>query len=69
MTTKPTPSLDDLLVAYEKIVIVETLRRNDWNRSRTAAALKITRRRLYRRLEALNFVLEAAPQGEPREKK
>jgi DNA-binding NtrC family response regulator len=62
MTEKPlTRTLDDLLAAYERVVLMETLRRNGWNRRRAAEALRISRRRLSYRLVALNFDLVAIP--------
>lgn len=61
----PTPTLTELLRAYEKLVIMETLRRNGWNRGRAAAALKISRRRLQRRLAALKFSLSEIPRDAP----
>ena len=59
------PSLDDLLSAYERVVIMETLRRNDWNRRKAAAALKISPRRLHYRLAALHFELRDIPHDRP----
>ena len=60
-TRTASPSLDDLLSAYERVVIMETLRRNGWNRRKAAMALKITPRRLYCRLTALRFELREIP--------
>jgi DNA-binding NtrC family response regulator len=58
-------SLDEMLASYERIVILETLRRNDWNRRRAAEALKISRRRLTYRMAALHFDLGAIPRDLP----
>jgi len=60
MTTKPR-TLDDLLTAYERLVIMETLSRNSWNRRRAAEALHVSRRRLMYRLKALHVDLGAIP--------
>jgi DNA-binding NtrC family response regulator len=61
-TEKPlTRTLDDLLAAYERVVIMETLKRNQWNRRLAAEALRISKRRLYQRLTVLHFDLEAIP--------
>jgi len=60
-----TPTLDDLLSAYERVVIMETLRRNQWNRRRAAEALKISPRRLHYRLVALRFELKEIPRDAP----
>jgi len=60
-TKNPSPSLDDLLSAYERVVIMETLRRNKWNRRKAAEALKISPRRLHYRLAALHFETLAIP--------
>jgi DNA-binding NtrC family response regulator len=56
-----TRTLDDLLAAYERVVIMETLKRNRWNRRLAAEALRISERRLYCRLEVLHFDLAAIP--------
>ena len=62
MTEKPlTRTLDDLLAAYERVVLMETLRRNSWNRRKAAAALRISQRRLYVRMSALHFDLASIP--------
>ena len=62
MTEKPLArTLDDLLAAYERVVIMETLKRNGWNRRRAAEALRISQRRLYQRLAVLHFDLAAIP--------
>ena len=60
-TRPPVPCLRDLLRAYEKLVIMETLRRNGWSRRRAAVALKISRRRLQYRMRALQFDTSAIP--------
>lgn len=66
MTTPQTNrSLDDLVKAYERVVIMETLRRNDWNRRRAAEALGIPRRRLVYRMAILHFDLGAIPRDLP----
>lgn len=54
-------SLDEMLASYERLVIMETLRRNGWNRRRAAEALKISRRRITYRMAALHFDLDAIP--------
>lgn len=65
MNPSPGHSLDEMLASYERIVILETLRRNDWNRRRAAEALKISRRRLTYRMAALHFDLGAIPRDAP----
>jgi len=60
-TRTATPSLDDLISAYERVVIMETLRRNGWSRVRAAEALKISERRLFYRMVSLHFDLKAIP--------
>jgi DNA-binding NtrC family response regulator len=69
MTTKPR-TLDDLLKAYERIVIMETLSRNSWNRRLAADALHVSRRRLMYRLKALHVDLTVIPRAKsgPRKK-
>jgi len=69
MTSTPVHSLDDLLSAYERIVIMEALRRNGWNRRRAADSLGISRRRLAYRLAALHFDLCAIPRDVPGRRK
>jgi DNA-binding NtrC family response regulator len=69
MTTRPTPSLDELLAGYERLIIMETLRRNGWNRRRAAEALKVTRRRLQYRMAALKFNVAEIPRDRPGRKK
>lgn len=64
MTVKPR-TLDDLLAAYERLVIMETLSRNGWNRRRAADALHVSRRRLMYRLVALHVDLGAIPRDAP----
>ena len=56
-----TRTLDDLLAAYERVLIMETLRRNGWNRRKSAAALGIPLRRFFWRLSMLHVDLEAIP--------
>ena len=58
-------SLDEMLASYERLVIMETLRRNGWNRRRAADVLKISRRRLTYRMAALHFDLGAIPRDAP----
>ena len=65
MTPPQGHSLDEMLASYERIVIMETLRRNDWNRRRAAEALQISRRRLTYRMAALHFDLGAIPRDAP----
>ena len=69
MTSTAVHSLDDLLSAYERIVIMEALRRNSWNRRKAAMALGISRRRLAYRLAALHFDLMAIPRDVPGRRK
>ena len=59
--TLPNRNLCDLLRAYERVVIMETLRRNGWNRRKAAAALGISRRRLAYRMAILRFDVGAIP--------
>lgn len=61
MTTTKPRTLDDLLTAYERLVIMETLSRNSWNRRKAAEALHVSRRRLMYRLQALHVDLKAIP--------
>ena len=60
-----TRTLDDLLAAYERVVIMETLRRNRWNRRLAAEALGLSRRRFAYRLVALRFDLASLPRDLP----
>lgn len=69
MTSTSVHSLDDLLSAYERIVIMEALRRNGWNRRKAAMALGISRRRLAYRLAALHFDLMSIPRDAPGRRK
>jgi len=68
-TRTATPSLDDLISAYERVVIMETLRRNRWNRGKAAEALKISERRLFYRMVSLHFDLKAIPRDVPGRRK
>ena len=63
--SNPTHNLDDLLHAYERVVIMEALRRNDWNRRKAADSLRISRRRLAYRMRSLHFDLAAIPRDVP----
>ena len=65
MTTYPHHNLDDLLRAYERVVIMEALRRNDWNRRKAAEALHISKRRLAYRMRSLHFDVAAIPRDAP----
>lgn len=65
MTSGRGHSLDEMLAAYERLVIMQTLERNRWNRSRAAQALSISRRRLQYRMKALHFDLTAIPRDVP----
>lgn len=48
-------SLEDIVAEYEKKIILQTLIDNNWQKSRTAEKLKISRRALYNKLERLNL--------------
>jgi DNA-binding NtrC family response regulator len=65
MTPPKGHGLDEMLASYERIVIMEALRRNGWNRRRAAEALRISRRRLTYRMAALHFDLGAIPRDAP----
>jgi DNA-binding NtrC family response regulator len=58
-------SLDEMIASYERLLIMETLRRNDWNRRKAAAALQIPVRRLFKRMAALHFDTSAIPRDAP----
>lgn len=58
-------SLDDMIASYERLLIMETLRRNDWNRRKAAEALQIPVRRLFKRMAALHFDTRAIPRDAP----
>jgi DNA-binding NtrC family response regulator len=68
MTTKG-HSLDEMIVSYERLLIMETLRRNDWNRRKAAVALQIPLRRILRRMAALHFDTQAIPRDAPGRRK
>lgn len=65
MSVSHTYSLDDLLANYERIVIMEALRKCGWNRRKAAEVLKISRRRLLYRLAALHVNLASIPRDLP----
>lgn len=62
-------SLDEMVSAYETMLIMETLAKNGWNRGRSAGALQISRRRLSFRMRKLGFDLKALPHDKPGRKK
>ena len=49
-------SLENIVADYEKKIILQTLVENDWQKSRTAERLQISRRALYNKLEKLNLI-------------
>lgn len=49
-------SLENIVADYEKKIILQTLIENDWQKSRTAERLQISRRALYNKLEKLNLM-------------
>lgn len=51
----PVAAGPDALVSLERTFIIETLRENNWNRSATAARLKIHPTTLWRRMKRLNI--------------
>jgi len=65
MSERKSCRLDEIMTAYERLVIMQTLERNRWNRSRAALALGISRRRLQYRMRALHFDLGAIPRDVP----
>ena len=58
-------SFDEMIASYERLLIMETLRRNAWNRRKAAIALQISPRRLYKRMAALHFDTSAIPRDAP----
>ncbi len=65
MTERLPCRLDEMMTSYERLVIMQTLGRNRWNRSKAALALGISRRRLQYRMRALHFDLSAIPRDVP----
>lgn len=65
MSERRSCRLDEMMAAYERLVIMQTLERNRWNRSKAAQALGISRRRLQYRMRALHFDLSAIPRDAP----
>jgi DNA-binding NtrC family response regulator len=62
-------SLDEMIASYERLLIMETLRRNDWNRRKAAVALQIPVRRLFKRMAALHFNTSEIPRDVPGRRK
>ncbi len=48
-------TLRDLLLGYEKLVILKTIQRNNFNMGLSAKSLGISRQSLYRRIEKLKI--------------
>jgi DNA-binding NtrC family response regulator len=53
--------LDEMLRAYERIVIIKTIQTCDGSRTRAATALGLTRRSLYGRIQRLGINLQQLP--------
>lgn len=58
-------ALKDLLTQTERMVIMETLARNKWNRLRTAQILGISRTNLWERMKKLGIALSEVPRDRP----
>jgi DNA-binding NtrC family response regulator len=58
-------NFDDLLANYARLVIMEALRKSNWNRRKAAEVLGISRRRLLYRLASLHVDLKAIPRDLP----
>jgi transcriptional regulator with PAS, ATPase and Fis domain len=62
-------SLKELLTQTERMVIMETLARNKWNRLRTAQILGISRTNLWERMRKLDIKLAEVPRDRPGRRK
>jgi DNA-binding NtrC family response regulator len=61
--------LKELLTQTERMVIMETLARNKWNRRRTAQILGISRTNLWERMTRLDIKLSEVPRDRPGRRK
>lgn len=61
--TETSKTLFEILADYERYVIVKTLERNGWSRTRAARALGIRRGLLYERVRRLGIVLPPVVRG------
>ena len=59
----PRKTLPEMVVAYERIVIIQALQLNDCSRIKTAQSLGISERCLYRRISALKIDMRAVTRG------
>ena len=60
MPTRP-PTLRDLLDRHERLIIVQTLQRNNYSRERTAAILGLSEVTLWRRMRRHGIEGDEAP--------
>ena len=60
MSARP-PTLRDLLDRHERLIIVQTLQRNNYSRERTAAILGLSEATLWRRMRRHGIGGDEAP--------
>jgi DNA-binding NtrC family response regulator len=56
-------SLQEILAAYERIVLIQALQINGFSRVKAAASLRVSRRYFYSRISALRINLGEIPQA------
>lgn len=66
--SKEVITLPRLLELHERLIIVQTLTRHGFSRSRTATALGISRTHLWRRMKRLGIDAERTTPGRPSRK-
>ena len=62
-------TLPEIMAAYERVIIIQSLQHNGFSRKRTAASLGVSRTLLWRRMKLLGMDFSAVPRiitGRPR---
>ena len=59
----PPKTLPEIMAAYERIIIIQSLQLNECSRAKTADSLGVSRRHLYRRMAILKIDLQAVTMG------
>ena len=62
-------TLPEIMAAYERVIIIQSLQHHDFSRMRTAASLGVSRTLLWRRMKLLGMDFSAVPRiitGRPR---
>lgn len=63
---RPTPrTLHELLALHERLIIIQSLQKNEFSRTKAAIALGVSRNYLWRRMKLLQIDFKALPRTTP----